>query len=328
MISQCAFCTSDKGNMVCKNCRSASYCGVSCQRSHWKVHRISCKQKLPLQKLPSEKQGIVVVGEYHDQDEIRAKTVFFLKQKYGKVKVFYEDPLISEIAGIPVAPLEDLLIKPMSLSGRNTLLDRYLEETLPCQLTQLFYAINHLEIFIAGNLSFAVNMVTRVLDVLFNTHPSKRGVLLMNLPDAEIISKIFSEVGKELQDKASQDKASQDKASQDKASLAIFFSEKESCKAKALLATFYELFKDTVARMSSEDKSVFSKFSIPFREEEIETLIDTLSNKRHLVMMTTLIDSKDHDSVFVVIVGLTHVHRLSKRIKESGRFQILETFGN
>lgn len=41
----CAHCRSKSTSRVCKNCSAVFYCSKSCQKSHWKKHKTSCKAR-------------------------------------------------------------------------------------------------------------------------------------------------------------------------------------------------------------------------------------------------------------------------------------------
>merc|ERR1719235_1698365 len=48
----CAYCLSAVSKpSTCSQCRSAYYCGRTCQRNHWKVHKHECGKKGLLDKL-------------------------------------------------------------------------------------------------------------------------------------------------------------------------------------------------------------------------------------------------------------------------------------
>ena len=40
--SSCASCTANEALLRCTRCRTAVYCTVSCQRAHWKCHKVIC----------------------------------------------------------------------------------------------------------------------------------------------------------------------------------------------------------------------------------------------------------------------------------------------
>ena len=71
MPTHCAFCKESprKGKKkfhLCSQCRSVSYCTPSCQRNHWKEHKITCTNfaKIMSQHVDKDKALMDTIGKY------------------------------------------------------------------------------------------------------------------------------------------------------------------------------------------------------------------------------------------------------------------------
>ena len=67
----CGYCYKNSAKKKCSGCENIHYCDVNCQKNHWQIHRVNCKEyaaytelRRPAKKIFSEKINYIVARTY------------------------------------------------------------------------------------------------------------------------------------------------------------------------------------------------------------------------------------------------------------------------